>query len=215
MLSYVKFPTWWFERHNLAQLSWARHGVSAEAALMIMLVMIHNADQGDGSCRLTYNEIQNATGLSKTSIAGGLGILEGNLISKKSNSNFCIIGFNPERGYAFSPAKNLYDSSGALRFFNELKKRKYIELDALKIYFTFMCRRDRKTNYAHMTYDQINAYSGVNTKDIRSALSLLIVHKMIHVDILKNNIENKRISSGYRITHLEPRKHMGTTNRDL
>jgi hypothetical protein len=117
LLKFVRLPNDWIERHGLKQFSWSASGVAALAALMTLMVIAQHADQETGEARMTYNDLQRATGLSRTTIAGGLGILEGVLIDRKGQSNFTLRNFDQFRGYALMPAKPLYSTKGRVLFF--------------------------------------------------------------------------------------------------
>lgn len=215
LLKFVRLPNGWIEDYDLKRLSWSRNGVDALTALMTLMVIAQHADQETGEARMTYDDLQRATGLSRTTIAGGLGILEGWLVDRKGQSNFTLLNFDQYGGYAFLPAKPLYNARGRVSFFQEFKRRKAVELDALKLYLLIVSRRDRNTNLAHITYDKIVEYTGMDRDNIKTAISILAANGMVHVEHLPRQISQYGFSSAYRLVHLDAYRHMGTIGQNL
>lgn len=210
---WVRLPTQWIEAGGLRQFSWAQNGVEGLAALMLLLVIAHQADQETGIARVTYDHLHTATGLSRTTISGGLGILEQRLIEKLGQSIYKLKDFDPNR-FGMTPAKRLYNTKGEVVFFLELSRRKAVELNAMKFYLLMIARRDRKTNHAHITYDSIQEYTGLTRDEIMKARNFLASTSMVYTEHLRSNIDY-RTSNAYRIAHLDSYRHMGTSARDM
>jgi hypothetical protein len=60
-------------------------------------------------------------------------------------------------------------SSGRIIAFEHFPLRTMTELHALKLYYLFARRRSSQTNMAHLTYDKIEDYSGIDRAHIRRA----------------------------------------------
>ncbi|WP_338929197.1 hypothetical protein WDZ11_22105 (plasmid) [Roseomonas mucosa] len=116
-------------------------------------------------------------------------------------------------GWGMLPAKKLYDNSGQIRFFRDLKLRNPTELHALKLYLLFIAMRDNETNMAQISYDKIEAYLGISREHIKSGLSVLAANSLVHVEHIPSR--EKGVFNAYRIVHLQSNIHMGTTGRKL
>lgn len=99
--------------------------------------------------------------------------------------------------------------------FAGLQKRKQIELDALKLFLLFVARRDNSMNMALLRYDQIEDRSGISRARIKPALSLLCAMGLIQIEHLPRKFGEPGMASGYRLTHIDSQRHMGTIGRAL
>lgn len=216
MRQWVKLPSRWIEEGGLANFEWGREGGSSQtAALMVLLAIAHHTSLEDGTARLTYDTLQWATHLSRTKIADGLDILADRDLLVRApagRSTFQLANYNPKRGWSMIPAKKLYTSQG-IAAFSDFSLRKKTELDALKAYLSFAARRDSKFNRAHITYKQLEKYAGISQARIKAAISLLLVNELIVVDQKEREGEEFGMSFAYRLKHLSPRIHQGTTDR--
>jgi hypothetical protein len=209
--NWVRLPTGWIEDGGLKSFTWRDRGIDSLAALMLLIAIAHRADQATGEVRVTYNDLVLATGLSRTSVAAGLGKLEGRLIEKHSQSMYSLTAFDPHGGWAILPYERLYTPRGQIKFFQDLKKRKAIELNALKLYLLFVARRDRDTNQAHISYDKIEAYTGIARDDIKPAISFLLHAGMIYYEPVQSLAHSGRLSHAYRIIGYDSYRNPATT----
>ena len=215
MQDWTRLPTKWLEAGGLARFGWQEHKSDGTAALMLLITIVHHADPELGMARLTYTELCDLVALSRTKAAGGLGLLTGNrIIEVPGRSHYLLADFNPAEGWAKLPARKLY-SGGSVTAFRDFHLRKAVELNALKLYLMIAARRDRATNFAHCTYDQIEAYAGIDRAHIKSAISFLAAHGLIHVEHIPSRISEYGISNAYRLVHLHSYTHMGTRGRGL
>jgi DNA-binding transcriptional ArsR family regulator len=198
------------------RLRWeAEKGANNVAALMVLMVICHHAD-GAGLATLNYDKLALATHLSRTKISAGLGVLEElGLIRRKGlpRSRYEVVDYATNR-WGKLPAKGLY-SDGEIAAFREFYLRRRVELDALKLYWLVVARRDSATNIANMKYETIARYSGIDRGRIRSAASLLAVLGLVHVERMPSEISDHGISNGYRLAHVDPYVHMGTRGRAM
>ena len=56
------------------------------------------------------------------------------------------------------------------------------ELNALKLFFLFVERRDRAMNLASISFDKIEVYVGMHRSKIKAALSMLAALELVYVE---------------------------------
>lgn len=216
MKQWVKLPTAWIEAGGLKALRWQEGiGSSNVAGLMLLAVIAHHADDEGLASHLTYDVFCAATGLSRTKVASGLTVLYGHGLVEKSEtaqSAYRLARYDPAKGWGKLPARGLYRQA-RIPAFHDMHLRKVTELDALKLYYAVVARRDNATNWARMSYVTIEEFSGIPRNRIRSAISLLAASNLLHVDHLASQDSDYGVSNAYRLAHLETTRHMGTTGR--
>lgn len=217
MRKWVKLPSEWMENGGLSMFKWhAETGASETAALMVLMAIAHRADLDDGIARITYNDLTAATSISRTKVADGLEILEkrGLVIREPDGrSTYQLTNYGESNVWAALPAKPLYDRSWAIPMFNDFHLRKAAELDAVKIYLAFAARRDTAQNVTRITYDQIGKYAGVHIGKIKPALGVLNINGLITVESYERADGLPGAAHGYRLSHLFPSRHAGSTGR--
>ncbi len=216
---WVRLPTAWIEERGLRKLRWAVSGGGADnaAALMTLAAIAHNADDQIGLARLTYDSLCVATGLSRSKLSNGLDVLEKLKVLERTpdgRSTYKLAHYNPTSGWAKFPAKSMYKAAEILSF-RDLSLRRVVELDALKLFFLLVARRDRNTNLAKIGYGKISDYTGIERSRIKSALSLLASLSLMHVERVPSKLSVHGVASAYRIVGLDSYVHMGTRGRAL
>lgn len=215
--TWTRLPSCWIETGGLKDFRWGNNeGANNLAALMLLTVICHHADQSTGIAKLTYTQLSDQANLSRAKVSAGLTVLEQRQIILREHGGQSSYGLNyfQETPWAQFPAKGLY-TNGTVEAFSEFKLRLPVELHAMKLYFLFASRRDSKTNLAHLSYDKIEDYSGVGKNQIRSAISVLAANHLVHAERLPSNASEYGTSSAYRLAHLNTRQHMGTFGRSL
>lgn len=231
MKEWVKMPSLWIRSEGdpkLASLRWIGHQKSNQiAALMIYIVLVHHANDtatGEfddvGYTRITYNQISEITGLSRAKIAGGLQVLKELEVIKMRiegrNNLYRIVDYGQKSGWAKLPARGLYTKDlKRISAFHSFNLRSKVELNALKAYLLIVALRSNNTNYAIVSYEKIVDYTGIVRNDVKSALSLLVTHGLIHVEQVISEINKYSTVNVYRPCHLETYKHRGTTGRRI
>jgi len=217
-LDWVKLPTRWIREGEvgLRRLRWtAGQGADNVAALIALIVIAHHADPQFGTARLTYDHLNKLTHLSRAKISGGLKVLTTmGLIKSRAtgHSPFELADFDPRQGWAKLPCRRLYTSDGLVAF-SAMTLRKPAELRALKLYLLFVAMRDNKDNLAHITYERIEAYTGVPGLAIKRALNVLAVDGLVHIEHVPSAESQYGIANAYRIAGIDDRRHLGTTLR--
>lgn len=217
MRKWVKLPSAWMEDGGLSKFKWrAETGASETAALMVLIAVAHRANLDDGIARTTYDELTTATGISRTKVSDGLDVLETRKLvirEPEGRSTYQLANYGEGHVWAALPAKSLYDRSGAIPMFQDFHLRKAAELDAVKIYLAFAARRDTAQNVTRITYDQISKYAGVHLGKIKPALGVLNINGLITVESYERADGLPGAAHGYRLSHLFPSRHAGSTGR--
>ena len=214
--TWVKLPTAEIEAGGLKSFHWRQgEGSAGIAGLMVLMVLAHHADQQTGVVRLTYDSLTTATGLSRTKVSHGLGALvERGIVARAESARgiYQLVNYDPAKSWGKLPARPLYRQDRILAF-RDFHLRRVVELDALKAYFSFVARRNNKTNFAHMSYYKIEEYSGIPRNRIKSAISLLVAHSLLYVEHVSSDVKEYAVANVYRLAHLDAYRHMGTHGR--
>jgi hypothetical protein len=218
MQKWVKLPSVWIEESRLRMLRWEGDGKGSNdaAALMVLAVIAHNAEQETGFAKLTYEQICQAVGLSRAKVAAGLDVLECKLevIRRTPNgrSTFQLSNFDPRGGWAKFPASSMY-SGNVISGFADFHLRRPTELNSLKLLFLFASRRARDNNMAVISYDKIEIYTGIDRARIKPAISTLAAASLVYVEQLPRQSGDLGIANGYRLVGLDSYSHMATVGR--
>ena len=216
--AWVRLPSGWIDRKELASLQWRAGGEGSDntAALMALTAIAHRADPENGVTRATYDDLCAQTGLSRAKLSKGLAVLKRmNVVGSgpgDARSTYKLANYDPQIGWAKLPAKSMY-SSNQIAAFDNFQLRRVVELDALKLFFLFVARRDRKTNCANISYNKIEEYTRITRARIKTAISFLASLSLIYVEHLPSNSNEMGISNVYRVVGVETSNHFGTTGR--
>jgi DNA-binding Lrp family transcriptional regulator len=219
MTKWVRLPSDWINEGGLKELRWGSDGLGSNstAALMILVAIAHVTDDKSGVARTTYDGLQGATGLSRAKLSNGLDLLERIGVIKRApegRSTYKLSRFDPTKGWAKLPARSMY-SSGRIVAFDDFKLRRVVELDALKLFFLFVARRDRNTNMAKISYGTIQEYSGVERVRIKTAISFLASLSLVYVERVPSKSNEYGVANAYRIVGVDTSIHMGTIGRSM
>ncbi|MCJ2085035.1 hypothetical protein MKK88_03365 [Methylobacterium sp. E-005] len=213
---WVMLPSAWIQRGGLCNFRWERNGAGSgnTMALMLLIVIAHQADIDTGVARITYDQFEAITDKSRAKIAKGITTLKRHMlidVEGASRSTFKICNYRRDRGWAALPAKHLYDKDGCIAMFKGFTLRSPNELAALKIYLLIAAYRDRDTNSTSIGFDKISELTGIDRAQIRLAKSHLIASSLMHVDPTKP--DGAAAYFIYRLYGLYPRRHAGSTGR--
>jgi len=218
LLPWVIMPSEWIRNGGLKKFKWAGESPSDNtAALMTLAPILHRADRETGLAKLTYDDLQLATTLSRSKISAGLEMLEHRKLIERGHdgrSTFLLSDFNPSFGWAKLPARDLYRDKTVM-FFEELKLRSRVELEALKLWYFFAARRDNDVNLAKVTYDHITDGTGIRRERIKGGLSLLAANAMVHVERIPSRHSEYGVANAYRLPQIDPSRHMGSVGRGM
>lgn len=214
--AWVKCPTKWIvEDNGLLKLKAIKGSTSANiAALMCLTIILHHADQETGLARVTYDQFEQGTGKSRSTVSSGIQkLMRLKLIEKKEKQSYYqIVNFNPSKGWGKFPLKSMYNGNTVL-FFDECNLRLRAELDALKILFLIVAYRDQNYNLAFIGYDKIVEKTGIRREYIKRAIALLATHGLAYPEVQASSVNEYGVSHGYRIRGIDPHIHGGTRSR--
>ncbi|KZK96626.1 MULTISPECIES: hypothetical protein [unclassified Pseudovibrio] len=213
-LQWVRLPTSWLSEDDCYSAFNKKVMADNTMALLCLLVIAHNADEDTGLARVTYDQFQEALSKSRSSISRGLAVLKRlQLVSMTGErSHYQLVGYRQNKGWAKLPCKKLYKGK-SLTVSNSIHLRSIVELDALKIYFLLVAARDRKTNYAALSYMKIEARTGIARPRIKAATSFLAAQNLVVIDAVSSTLHDAAVSYRYRLTGLDPYNHSGTKGR--
>lgn len=217
---FVRIPSGWINDYGLTALTWQHGGGGADsiAALMALTVIAHAADEDSGVARVTYDQICDLTGLSRAKLSNGLDVLNRIKVvepgPQEARSTYKLTNYSRSGGWAKLPAKSMYSARG-IEAFADFRLRRVAELDALKLFFLFVARRDNKTNFANIGYGKIEEYTNIKRVRIKTAISFLASLSLVHVEHVRSETNEYGISNAYRVVGLSPYNHMGTTGRSM
>jgi hypothetical protein len=213
--TFVRLPSWWIEGRRLRELQWSGgQGANNVAALITLTVIAHHVDVSTGIARITYDALGNASSLSRTKISCGLRRLSDlGLVAPhvEGQSTYQLVRYDQTIGWAKFPAKPMYKGN-TIPAFSDFKLRSRTELDAMKLFFLFVSRRDRKSNLAKISYEKIEEYAGIPRNNIKAGLSVLAVNSLVHIEHVSSISFEEGHHNAYRLVHVESRRHMGTLN---
>ncbi|MCP3473817.1 helix-turn-helix domain-containing protein [Bradyrhizobium sp. CCGUVB1N3] len=215
---WVRLPSKWIEDGGLKQLQWTNSEASGSnniAALMVLAPIAHHADD-EGMAICTYDRLALATGLSRAKVSAGLTVLEKLQVIDRApsgRSTFQLLNYNEAGGWSKLPARGLY-GAGRIIGFEHFHLRTMNELHALKLYYLFARRRSNSTNMAHISYDKIEAYTGIARPRIRKGISFLASVGMVHVEHVPSRANERGTANAYRLPFIDPYVHLGTRGRD-
>ena len=218
--AWMRLPSGWIERGDLCEFSWQYRGGGADntAALMALTAIAHNVDPDNGVSRITYDRLCEITDLSRAKLSKGLYLLKKFKLIEPgpgdARSTYRLSDYDPARGWAKFPVRSMY-SGGRIIAFREFKLRRVIELDALKLFFLFVSRRDQRSNCANVGYEKIVEYTGIKRDRIKSAISFLASLSLVYVEHVPSSVNTYGISNAYRIVGIDPTVHMGTRGRNI
>lgn len=208
---WTPIPTKWIQYdRGLHRFKWSggpdNDNAGQIAALMLLIVIAHHTNKETGLARLSYDDMMEATGVSRPLVARGLCILEAQgLIARDPNQKrgtITLVDATESSGWGKMPAKGLYQN-GRILAFEAFSLRNRAALDALKLYFLLIAFRNNKTNRAHLSYDKINEHSGIHRNRIRIAISLLAANSLVNVNDVFSGVSEYGISNVFQISHLK------------
>lgn len=206
---WVSMNSEWIRDEKLCDIKWLTDSYgkpsSKLAALMIYIVinMYSQKDVRGSLSTLTYNQISNLTGLSRSLISNGtktlvaLKLIE---LRREGRKNEYII-FKKDLRYGgwcklpCSALLNIHDEIAAFKF---LTLRSKVELHALKMYLYLVSIRDNNESYSIASFEKISKKAGISIGDIAKAKTLLVaIGLIVNVTFDLNYVSKKNEPTKY------------------
>lgn len=177
----------------LPEMQWRANGdrspAAETAALMVYVALIFSSDTGDSLqpdvrqiAEATYDDLQEATGLSRKLVADGLArLVELSLIEPLGSHQRrrYLIVWTPDSGGWFKLPCRAILREGRIMPFTQFMLRSKHELHAMKLYLFLAARRRNENEESFASYETIYDRIGIPEKDIRRAISLLVVSGLL------------------------------------
>lgn len=222
-----RFPSNWVKEKQLMKFP-AGLGGKATAALKIYLALgmysSYSANQEfpyPGSARLSYNELGELIGYSRSYVSIGLQMLQHRnriVIEQPGKSQILRFpDFDPERHWVKIPAKHLYEQpyEATHRRLASLPSRGPSTLNALKLYLTLLTFRNNTSRHSLLSFDNITIYTGIPRKKIRRAVDCLSNYGLCHVDGHPGGKHGKNSPNRYFIVGITPSKPRPSATHSL
>lgn len=180
--TFGSFPNWWVTKDSLLKSKFrasAEVGVSI-AALKCLLLLSVTIDFHSRSCRITYDEFERGTGLSRPMVSKGLKYLVelGILLSDGKYRPLYRLKKDPKkRSSAWSKVPILIRS-----VLPSFPNRGVASLHALKLYLQLLSDRNNKSPHIQMSYDRIEQKVGIQRRNIKKCISLLVNSDLVYVN---------------------------------
>lgn len=197
--TFCALPSKWIIDNGLKEFRLDSEGkiiAALKVLLTLNLVMDFHSKE---TSRISYSDIERATHLSRPMIRIGLSILiEKNLISvscKKSENKGLTYKFTTHgsNGWARIPRDKL------IAFLKGLRNRGRNSSASLKIYLTLASLRNNQSDITNIGYEKLREYTGLQSKDIRTAIETLFEYKMISVYQELDDLTRKYKANSYVI----------------
>jgi DNA-binding transcriptional ArsR family regulator len=142
-----------------------------------------------GSASLSYDDLMELTGLSRSMIRAGtlrlrsVGLITVTQEGKGRRNRYFVNGYSTG-AWGKLPYRKIAgkDSAQELRLLHELSCKRVADLNALKLYMLLGAHRAGGSPYAMIGYDKIEKATGIVRARIRSAISILIEHGLVQVE---------------------------------
>lgn len=195
---------------------------SEAAALMVYVALLFSVEARSNLALATYDELMLSTDLSRSLVGRGLARLQQlHLVEARgSNQKRCYVisdgnearwdggggDDNPDGSawYCKLPCRAIVSVDGErIEPFQAFTLRTKHELNAMKLYLYFAMVRDRNKPFTMASYERIRERTGVQERDIRRALSVLVACGLLqsidraHSETTAQNEPNKYFLRGY------------------
>jgi hypothetical protein len=172
------FPRWVGD--TLAVFKAGKDAGAHMAALRVYLALALVADFDTREASLSWTALQERTGLSRPMVKKGIAAAgKAGLISIDTSGHRHAYHLLKESDDAIGFTQvPLFELRKALPY---LPARGFHALDALKVYITLLTVKQRNSDRAVISHKKIQVRTGVQPGRIRSAIDVLVNHRLIHV----------------------------------
>lgn len=196
-MAWAKFPTRWIHNGALSHFVWGEHKGNAIAALLLLMALAiqrnrmnmkvgseENLSPDSDLAAATYDNLLALMPMSRSKVAGGLMLLIQESIIVRDTaiaSLYRLPGIGTSGDWAKLPQSHIMNQ-GHMAAFDNFTLRNQAELDALKLYLLMIAARSTRTGFAHIGYEKMAEYTGVQSNRIKRAKSLLISNDLIYAE---------------------------------
>lgn len=217
-----RMPTNWIHEGGLKDFQWSPTSKNVTNAHKIAALQLYTAismtadslaitsDEGYSGVRYasdaTYNKLQLMTGLSRSSISGGLTLLQNSsiveIIKAGRKNYYAPADYNGVSGWCKVPYSSVVNDSGQIVPFQAFKLRRKAELHALKLYLYLCYARPNTSVFTQVSYEKINKATGIPEKSIPRAYALLAGTELLaRIDKAAGEEDTtKRAANSYYLT---------------
>lgn len=214
---WARLPLSWIHNGDLALFRGGKQLGASVAALKILVAVLlkaenrsaHTAVATQGSASLSYDDLMEMTGLSRSMIASGvkrlcdLGRLSVTREGRGGKNRYFVAEYmkGPWGRIPYRSVVGLgFDMR--VRLLHEMSCKRSTDLNALKLYLLLCAHRSGGNPYAMIGYDRIHDAAGILRPRIRQAISILIEHNLIRVHHEKALNEGRNTPNAYYILGL-------------
>ena len=178
---FARLPTWWVRLDKLQLFSAGRCTGASIAGLKCLLALSLTLEFHTLVSEASISKIEILTGLSRPMIIKGLKCLEEFKLIEitrgvYSNTYKVLELHGKDSGWAKVPY------SSVSRDLKYLPNRGGVALMTLKVYVVILAVRLNTSNSTALSYDQIVSYTHGQRSEIRRALDILVMHRLIRCE---------------------------------
>jgi hypothetical protein len=214
---WARLPLRWIHDGDLTKFRGGSQLGNSVAALKILLAVLLRAENKSpdnvvatqGSASLSYDDLMEMSGLSRSMIASGIKRLRelGRLsVSRegRGGKNRYFVAEYTKGAWGRIPFRAVVGQGDGkrARLLHEMSCKRSSDLNALKLYLLLCAHRNRGSPYAMIGYDRIHYATGILRPRIRQAISILIEHGLVMVDHDKAPTEVRNTPNSYYILGL-------------
>lgn len=189
-LRFAKCPTWWVRVNNQNFFPGGRSAGVSIAGLKCLFALSLTLEFHSLESDKSITDIESLTGLSRPMVIKGLRHLEAMkliVITRGIHAHsYRVIEPTNDRGWAKVPYRQV---SNELRL---LLNRGAVSLLVLKTYLFLLARRPNESGTVSLPYETILAQTQGQRSDVRRALDILVIHKLIkcekEIDLRAQNV---------------------------
>lgn len=189
MNKWCKLPTWWFRTPGLKIFRGGEHAGTSIAALKCLMAISTIIDFHSRSVSVSLTGLESATGLSRPMVVKGIRFLDEHQIINVRRDKHVHTYELTTKPDDDKWAKLPYDM--VRRHLPEMLNRGVVPLTALKIYLTLAAIRPNESPKVAIGYDKLCEYTGMQRKNIRSALDILYSRSLVRLNPVKDDSKNQ------------------------
>lgn len=174
---WAPIPAYFFRYDGLKELNPRQPSRDIAAMKLYILLAIKIKTHGiDGWVSLTYDEMTEIAGLSRTLVSSGIKrllMLRLIIIDGAKKKRYQITQHQTYNGWTKIPARPLFNESGVITAFSSFHNRYDYELNALKLFLYLLYIRSNYNTYSVVTNAKIFQKTGMSYSQIHAAIGFM------------------------------------------